>query len=58
MKVLFAEIAKGLRPRSARAALLQVVGMGAIAFGAGMIYRPAGFIVGGVALLALAWLSE
>lgn len=33
--------------------LVLLVGAGAVAFGAGLIYLPAGFIAGGV--LAIAW---
>jgi hypothetical protein len=34
-----------------------LVGGGLIAYGAGMIYAPAGFIVGGAMLIAVAFLS-
>jgi len=38
--------------------LVTIVGIVAIAAGAGMIYPPAGFIVGGVELVTLGWLTE
>ncbi len=36
--------------------LLMVAGAGAVAYGAGMVYLPAGFIVGGLMLAAVGWL--
>lgn len=37
--------------------LLMVCGAGAVAYGAGLVYPPAGFIVGGLFLLAAGWLT-
>lgn len=34
-----------------------VAGIGLIAYGAWLVYPPAGFIAGGVELVAAAWLS-
>ncbi len=34
-----------------------VAGAGAIAYGAGLIYVPAGWIVGGAFLLAVGWMA-
>lgn len=36
---------------------LMVCGAGAVAYGAGMVYPPAGFVVGGLFLLAAGWLT-
>lgn len=36
--------------------LLMVVGAGAVAYGSGLIYLPAGFIVGGLLAGAVGWL--
>ena len=36
---------------------LMVVGAGAVAYGAGLVYPPAGFVVGGLFLLAAGWLT-
>lgn len=36
--------------------LIGIAGAGLVAYGAWEIYRPAGFIVGGVLLIAGAWL--
>lgn len=58
MKVLAEQIANRLRPRGARAALLQFAGLSAISFAFGMWLLPVGIGVGGASLLVLAWLSE
>jgi len=34
-----------------------VAGAGAISYGAGLIYVPAGWIVGGLFLLAVGWMA-
>jgi len=36
---------------------LLVGGAGAVSFGAGMVYLPAGWIVGGLFLLAVGWMA-
>lgn len=36
---------------------LMVGGAGAVAYGAGLVYQPAGFVVGGLFLLAAGWLT-
>ena len=41
-----------------RTALLILAGAAAITFGAFLIYRPAGFIVGGVALFVIEALTQ
>lgn len=58
MKVLVDVVAEKLRPRSARAALLQLVGAGLVTAGAWMLLPAAGVIVAGVACYVLAGLSE
>lgn len=35
---------------------LMTGGAGAVAYGASLVYQPAGFVVGGVFLLAAGWL--
>jgi hypothetical protein len=36
---------------------LLIGGAGAVSFGAGMVYLPAGWIVGGAFLLAVGWMA-
>lgn len=36
--------------------LLLVVGAGSVSYGAGMVYEPAGWMVGGLFALAAGWL--
>lgn len=36
---------------------LMVCGAGAVAYGAGLVYPPAGYMVGGLFLLAAGWLT-
>lgn len=36
---------------------LMVCGAGAVAYGSGLVYQPAGFVVGGLFLLAAGWLT-
>ena len=42
-----------LRARTAWTSILEVAGLAAVTVGAGMIFPPAGFIVGGACLLAV-----
>lgn len=42
-----------LRARTAWTSTLEVAGLAAVTVGAGMIFPPAGFIVGGACLLAV-----
>lgn len=58
MKALATVVADKLRPRSARAAVLQVVGFGLISFALGMWLLPVGIGAAGASLLVLAGLSE
>ena len=58
MKVLAEQIANRLRPKGARAAVLQVLGLGLVSFAFGMWLLPVGIGVAGVSLLVLAALSE
>lgn len=51
-------MANKLRPRSARAALLQVVGFGAISFALGMWLVPVGIGAAGVSLIVMSGLLE
>lgn len=37
--------------------VLMAGGAGAVSYGASLVYLPAGFIVGGIFLLAAGWLS-
>ena len=46
------------RVAAVRTALLILAGAAAITFGAFLIYRPAGFIVGGVALFVIEALTQ
>lgn len=58
MKALADVVANKLRPRSARAALLQVVGFGAISFALGMWLVPVGIGAAGVSLIVMSGLLE
>lgn len=58
MKALSDIVAAKLRPRGARAALLQLIGAGLITAGAWVLLPAAGLITAGVLLFVLAGLSE
>jgi len=58
VKLITEVIGARLRPKGARAALLQVAGFTLVAWGAAMLLPAAGVIVAGISLVVLAGLQE